>query len=81
MRDEFNDQFHSDLLSVDIKKILLSWSSEHDNEDDEHKSAHTIYSRLQTIKSDEPGLPIKVQVDCNFINVFLKLANGKVIDK
>ncbi|KAI7849311.1 hypothetical protein BDC45DRAFT_574027 [Circinella umbellata] len=69
VRDAFNDLQHADMLSVDIKRLMVKWKSEMDDHENDPSSVH---SRFHTTKI--PGEPIKFHVDCNFINVFLHLA-------
>ena len=71
VRDAFNDLQHADMLSVDIKRLMVNWKSEMDDHENDAGSAH---SRFHT--TTVPENPMKFHVDCNFINVFLLLAGG-----
>ena len=71
VRDAFNDLLHADMLSVDIKKLVMHWKSEVDDHETDTTSAHSGFQA-----SPPPEKPMKFQVDCNFINVFLHLAEG-----
>ncbi|KAI9315841.1 hypothetical protein BX666DRAFT_258603 [Dichotomocladium elegans] len=75
-RDEFNDLLHSDALSVDIKEFSICWKSEGTEQKSEANDASS-FTHFQNISEDvqqNADMPIKVQADCDFINVFLKLA-------
>ena len=45
--------------------------------DDHENDPSSVHSRFHTTKI--PGEPIKFHVDCNFINVFLHVAGGNII--
>lgn len=81
MRDEFNDQNHSDMLLVDIKKLLATWTSDVDSTDARSDGIATNFQHYsQPRSSSENGdNPIKIVAECNFINVFLRQAPGKDI--
>ncbi|KAI8145032.1 hypothetical protein BJV82DRAFT_666949 [Fennellomyces sp. T-0311] len=69
MRDAFNDLLHADMLSVDVKKLVMHWKSEMDDHETDTASVHSGFQA-----TPQPETPMKFQVDCNFINVFLHLA-------
>lgn len=79
VRDEFNDLLHSDILSVDIKQFGISWKSEGDGGQEEPTSAHTPFQGMNLGTTSTLDAPIKLQAECDFINVFLKQAHGKGI--
>ncbi|ORZ01123.1 hypothetical protein BCR43DRAFT_434414 [Syncephalastrum racemosum] len=69
---EFNDFIHTEMLSVDIKKLDVHWkASEEAKDDDEPLSAHSA-----TYSSDvRKETPVRLHAECNVIHVFLKFAN------
>lgn len=79
VRDEFNDLLHSDILSVDIKQFGISWKSEGDGGQEEPTSAHTPFQGMNLGTTSNLDAPIKLQAECDFINVFLKQAHGKEV--
>lgn len=79
VRDEFNDLLHSDILSVDIKQFGISWKSECDGGQEEPTSAHAPFQGMNLGTASNVDAPIKLQAECDFINVFLKQAHGNDI--
>ncbi|KAF7724185.1 autophagy- protein 2 [Apophysomyces ossiformis] len=88
-RDNFNGQLHKDELSVDIRKAIISWKSDRKHESseiydrkNEPSPAHpmTPLYNMQSPGSVDPTTvnqtPTKLDVQVNFINVFLKSGKG-----
>lgn len=69
-REEFNDRFHKDQLSVDIKNLVGTWSST-----DQPPTVDEESTRL--VSHDKKPKKINVELDC--VNVFMQLKQGKVI--
>jgi hypothetical protein len=76
-RGEFNDQFNRNQLSVDIKKVIGTWSSNDNNRKnsiDENDSGAAGHAYIDL--SAQPT-PTKINIELDYVNVFMKEANGK----
>jgi hypothetical protein len=76
-RGEFNDQFNRNQLSVDIKKVIGTWSSNDNNRRnsiDENDSGAAGHAYIDL--SAQPP-PTKINIELDHVNVFMKEANGK----
>ncbi|KAI8381283.1 uncharacterized protein BYT42DRAFT_565980 [Radiomyces spectabilis] len=82
-----SDRIHADLLSVDLKKITATWSSICDAPDTPGEDCSPLgprgaspYQRFQNTQLDsEPQQqPIKVNVEINCINVFMKSCDDEL---
>ncbi|KAI8353657.1 hypothetical protein EDC96DRAFT_466439 [Choanephora cucurbitarum] len=78
-REEFNDRFHQSQLSVDIKKLMATWSSttvvdesHHTTPSATHATVHTPTGTSPRLNPDSPQKPNKINIDLNYINVFLQ---------
>ncbi|KAI7906721.1 uncharacterized protein BX663DRAFT_203307 [Cokeromyces recurvatus] len=65
-REEFNDRIHVSQLSVDIKKLVGSWSS---TVMDDHSSSIESEDYFSNKPSKHPN---KLNIELNYINVFMQ---------
>lgn len=61
-REEFNDKFHLSQLSVDIKKLVATWSSSSNSDSDKPKQVKK---------------PNKINIELNYVNVFMHMKQDK----
>lgn len=67
-REEFNDRFHKSQLSLDIKKLVATWSSKDQPPIDEETAGFVLKDKKK---------PTKLNVELNYVNVFMQLKQGK----
>ncbi|CEP08154.1 hypothetical protein [Parasitella parasitica] len=86
-REEFNDRFHDNQLSVDIKKLTATWNSttttviEDDTEDHYHRPAASRNSKSSSSSSNnnnnsnnaDDNSNTKLNIDLGYVNVFMHL--------
>lgn len=66
-REEFNDRFHKDQLSIDIKKLVGAWSLTDQNPViDEESSGFVSLDKK----------PMKIHLEVNYVNVFMHSKDG-----
>ena len=83
-REEFNDQFHDSQLSIDIKKLAVTWNSTTtviddalDNED--YRPTANKSSRSSSNNNINNNSNNKLNVELNFVNVFMHLKNDEMV--
>ncbi|CAO3631028.1 unnamed protein product [Mucor hiemalis] len=68
-REEFNDRFHKDQLSIDIKKLVGAWSLTDQNPViDEESSGFVSLDKK----------PMKIHLEVNYVNVFMHSKDDKL---
>lgn len=82
-REEFNDQFHDSQLSIDIKKLAVTWNSTTtviddalDNED--HRPNASKNSRSSSNNIINSNSNNKLNIELNYVNVFMHLKNDEM---
>ena len=68
-REEFNDRFHKDQLSVDIKKTIVTWSS--------MNPPQSMDTETAGFASRDDKQPTKINLEIQYVNVFMHLQTGK----
>lgn len=66
-REEFNDRFHKDQLSIDIKKLVGTWSLTDQNPVIDEESTGFVSPDKK---------PMKIHIEINYVNVFMHAKNG-----
>jgi hypothetical protein len=77
-REEFNDRFHESQLSVDIKKLVGTWCSTTTVMDDYPSSLDSEdHPHRRKLRFDQAKMANKVNIELNYVNVFMHLKQGK----
>lgn len=82
-REEFNDRFHDSQLSIDIKKLAVTWNSTTTVIDDvldseDHRPTASKNSRSSSNSNVNNNSNNKLNVELNYVNVFMHLKNDEM---